>query len=276
MTAIPFNMARISYQQIITMSAKHAVKLPKPVTDAASKAERISQAARSMGNPNDLAPAVLAALREERDPVCDPEVQRLVTLARILDGGGIEAYVDDALGAELRQTCTKQADGIVKAWAEFVERAVTDLTEAHEVLGDVDLADTAGVLERGGNAAQAWAAATKANQLVEEARSVWNSLGTFTGQAPLQPANQMLCLLPDLDLDGYRALRLGDQQPRDAWTLLRAGHRPRLATFAEYHQTARGNAAELQAEVQADDDFRDTGRRDDDHRVTDDRRAVVT
>lgn len=262
MTAIPFNLARISYQQIITMSAKHAVKLPKPVTDAASKAERISQAARSMGNPNDLAPAVLAALREERDPVCDPEVQRLVTLTRLLDGGGIEAYVDDALGAELRQTMTKQADGIVKAWAEFVERAVTDLVEAHGLLGDTGLDDTAGVLERGGNAAQAWAAATKANQLIEEARGVWNSLGQFTGQAPLQHSNQMLCLLPDLDLDGYRALRLGDQQPRDAWTLLRAGHRPGLATFKEYHQRVRAIAAEQQAEVQTEVKFRDTGRRD--------------
>jgi len=269
MSTIPFNAARIQFQQIITMSAKHGVKLPKAVTDTATKAERVSRAAGSMGNPNDLGPTVLAALREERDPSTDPEVQRLVTVTRLLDGGGIEAYVDSALTADLRQTCTQQADGIIKVWAEVVDKAATVLDEARDVLGDVDLTDTAGVLERGGNAAQAWAAATKANQLIEEARGVWNALGQFTGQVARDANNQMLSLIPDLDLDGHRALRLGDQQHRDAWTLLRAGYRPTLATFAEYHQRVQAIARGIEAETQADDRFRTGGLRDDDNRVTD-------
>ncbi len=258
-----FNMSRIQFQQVIRMSAKHGVKLPKPVTEAHAKAERVSAAARTMGDPRQLGPAVLAALREERDPATDPEVQRLVTLTRVIENG-IETYVDDALAAELRETFTRQADGIVKAWQTVVEQAAGDLEAARETLGDVALTDTAGVLERGGNAAQAWASATQANRVIDDARGVWNALGGFTG-VPLDRNHNMLCLIADLDVAGYDALGLGDQQERDGWTLVRAGHRPRLATFGEYHERVQALIRGRQTKAAADTDYLHTGVKDSDH-----------
>jgi len=65
----------------------------------------------------------------------------------------------------------------------------------------------------------------------------------------------MLALIADLDASGYDALGLGDQQERDGWTLVRAGHRPRLATFSEYEERVRAIVRGRQTKADADTEY---------------------
>lgn len=228
---------RSTATQIITAITTTEAKVPKTVTDTYARAVKLSEATRNLSaGSGALAVAVAAALEDGRDPTADPEVQRVLTASQLANDGVMQA-VDGIAFDRFRDVCREHADTIVAALRKPFDQAAAALNEAHDRIGSVPLDNTAAIIAKGGDAADAWASAQAASATIEAVVSGWSALGDFTRLAPLAPRYRTLRLAA-VDLDTWHNHRLahGTATP---WEAVLAGLDLHLPTFSEYRDRVR-------------------------------------
>lgn len=235
----------ITQASSIISSCEHVgAKLPAPVPAAYERAARISKAAQSIYPPRDaLMVAVIAALDDNRDPGSDPEVQRVHTAQQIGSSEGIGRGVGDIVAGQMVEVFRNHADGIVKALLKPFDQAAKALANAQDILGPVPLDDTAGILAQGGNAAEVWAQAQGASQVLGSIDHAWGELARLTRLTEIEQRYPAL-RIASVDLETWRAQSL-DNRKVSAWEALSAGLSLSLPTITEYRQ----RIARLQREM---------------------------
>jgi hypothetical protein len=221
---------RSTIQGIAASRNIEGVRLPKTITDAIARADRI-RASRPV-SPT-VAATVADARAAGRDPGSDPAVIAAVVNRAILDA---ERTIDDQALASLAAAYTEHADELVAAWRKPFDAAAAELNAAHAVLGDVALSDSASVVKKGGSAADAWVKATKAVELIGRIVTAWVSRARVTNTHRQGEKLQHARVLADLTPGQYLDAELG----QNAWDLIRQGHELSLPTLDEYR--ARGDA----------------------------------
>lgn len=239
---------------ILNTMSTLGVNPPRAVAEAHDLAKRmLSQSDRLLNvAQGSLAVAVANALEAGVDPASDKEVQRLVTAAAISNQGvsqGVEGFVSDKLAAVF----TAHADAVVKALSKPFDAAAGKLLDAHNVLGSVNLADTAGVLARGGAAPAAWADATQAAGTIDSIRSAWVALATLVRRPP-EP-HFFILQIADVDPQTWIDLGLTERKMRP-WEIVCEGiSNLSLPTLDEYRRRvasiATGRAQRDQQNIEA-------------------------
>ncbi len=178
-----------------------------------------------------LASAVLDAIGRDADVANDPAVIDALRWAQLDGHGALTDTMTRQLLEDLRTAFTQNADKITSCWGGAVEAADKKLSEAHAVLGSVDIDDTAMIIRRGGEAATAWGSATEAFETIDHAVKGWRSLYSFTrGRAPSVPDS---LIVSDPSPEQYRdgPDLFNPRRPRFAWALVLAEMPLILATL---------------------------------------------
>lgn len=238
---------------IITSSAQTCgAKLPKPVLTAQTRAETIAGRLRDLRTTETaLAQAVADALADDRDPATDAAVRRLAT-ARAIGTENIATKVETCVADDLRDTFREHADAIVASFQKPYAEAAGQLEAAHEVLGDVQLDETGAILNAGPAAAEAWAVARRALEVVNAAAQAFSALVGFTGIGQVNPHLSGLRFAA-VDWSTWTEHQFGAADRRvKPWDLVCAGvpltlptpteYADRVATIAEGSRLAQAEA----------------------------------
>lgn len=218
--------------QVVASFAAAGAVAPKQLLEANQQARQVVEASQHLGpQRDDITVAVTRALQAGTDPAADPEVQRLVTGQTISTNAanGVETIV----GGQLIELFRQRAGDCFTAWRKPFETAARKLAEAHAQLDNLDLEDTAAVVSRGGDAAEAWGRAQQASQTISAADEGWIALAQLTRLADVNADYKSLRIA---DIDPGTWLDAGDLGRLTAWQLQCKGLPLSLATFAEYRQ----------------------------------------
>lgn len=247
-------------RQIINSMQTLGITPPQTVTEAYDRMNRINAGLRGLGSSAGLAEAAARAIADGGDPATDADVQRILNMAAL---GSVTHGVETAATDELAATLRAQADQLVKAWRKPFDQAVATLTEAHQILGSVPLAETEAIIGRGGQAAEAWGRAQAATRTIDAIEPGWFALASIC-RCDLT-RRHMILRTADVDPEVWLDQNLTDQKMRP-WDMLCAGLTLSLPTPQEYkeraraiEQTANERAAAYAREIQN----RASGKRDD-------------
>ena len=105
-----------------------------------------------------------------------------------------EAIAGAALDG-IRDACLTHLDRIVTDWRKAFDAAAATLTAAHERIGDLPLADTTSILAKGGDVAEVWGTAKRADHTVDQLLNGCVSLMTLV-RVTLDPRHRALKLAP--------------------------------------------------------------------------------
>jgi hypothetical protein len=204
--------------------------VPKPVRDQHATLAALGDKVRALNVAHDVPGVTLAALEAGRDPYRDPAVAAEVVRAHL-------TRTHTALADELTDRAASFLDDhVADVWAAFTppfDTAADTLRTALDRLGDTPLDDTHRVLSLGGNAADVWATAQRAEATVRNIRNVWKLLGAACPTFPAEDPKTRLLIIADIPADRWVADKPGDL---GAWDALRAGHSLSLATPDTYRQ----------------------------------------
>ena len=210
---------------------------PKPVATALADRHKIAERVSALptGSHQAVMSAVAAALLDDRDPLDDDQVRRMV-IARSITGESTQtlAYgVEKSAETRIIDALTEHADDIIDNLKRAVDTSGQTLAHAREILGDTDLGDSAAILKLGPAAARAWAEARDARQQIRVIDKGWFVLGHLT--CVVSPDTAPTIRLAAVTLEQYEALG----HKADPWSIVRHGatidHATRT-TIPERHQ----------------------------------------
>jgi hypothetical protein len=239
---------RVEIKTFTTAMALPGVKRIEAVDAAIQRAERLTAAASGLGSgAGMLATAVAKALDAGIDPGRDEQVISIVVRSQFSDG--IAASVGALVYDDVRQVLREVADEVVLAWRPVFDDSASALVAAHGVIGDLDLADSAGVLNLGPTGAGAWGSARAAIAVLDVIDAGWQAAGSVTR---LRDRDQRHVALRFAESTYEQWTEHGlDRKRVTPWDCVRLGLQLRLPTFAEYHADVRAIAAGAAA-AQAD------------------------
>lgn len=203
--------------------------MPKNVAAALDDYDTITTEAANITPPtgHELGDAIAAAILAGTHPADDPTVTRLVITQAVSGqvGGALQTAAREAAEHRVRAALHAAHDTLADALHAAGESVGHALTEAHAVLGDLDLDDTETVARQGPDATRAWADAREA---VARLRMI--DLGcialaalTSTDSTLIGAGSTLRYAEPDLDLLDAVGKKAGP------WEIVRAGHAIDLA-----------------------------------------------
>jgi hypothetical protein len=231
-------------RRLLDLADQLGAEVPKPVRAEHDKLAALADKVRTLDLRHDLAGVTLAALEDGRDPFGDPAVVAELTRTNL---SRQQTALTDALTERAGAFLAEHA---AQVWAAFrgpFGAAADTLRTALAALGPLDLADTAAVLARGGDAADVWAAATRAEATVRHVRSAWKLLGAASSSWPAEPARHRLLIIADVPAERWANDRL-DGTSLGAWDALRAGYPLSLADGPADLKRRMSAIADLRAE----------------------------
>lgn len=218
-------------RQIHSAFTALGVNPPKAIVEAHDLADRVLTANSYLlkTDHGSLAGAVATALEAGTDPASDPDVQRVITCSAFTESLSreVESIVNERLTATYRQ----HSDAVVKALLKPFDAAAAKMQAAHDVLGSVDIRDTASVLGRGGDAPQAWSDATNASTTLDTIRTAWVALASLVRQPP-EP-HFFILQTADVEPRVWLDKQLKEQKWKP-WQLVCEGIALSLPTMTEY------------------------------------------
>ncbi len=230
---------------IVSASTQVGAKLPDPVTDAYERTLRIAADVQRMHPGQEaLAVAVTAALDAGHDPASDPEVQR-IHLAGLLANPGLTGMVEAIAQGQMEQTFIEHADLIVKALVRPFDKAAAVMVDTHSKLGGLALEDTAGVVARGGAAADEWAKGRAATDTLEAINAAWLALANLTRLAPVD-SNRPSLRYTDPTVQQWTDLGLTGRKVKP-WEAVSLGLPLSLPTMAGYRNRSAALTDGLEA-----------------------------
>lgn len=203
---------------------------PDALEAAVTQQAQATEAANHLGVPaQELAEAFVNALaRGVDDPATDPTVQALITTNAL---AGVRDHVIATALGRTRETFVSARDEIVSIWRKPYNTARDALTSAHQALGGVDLDDTATIVSLGGDAADVWAAATKAARTIDTINHGWVALARLCRVDA--GANYQPLRLAAIDWDTWKTQELA-RKSLTPWDAIGLGLHLDLPTLAEY------------------------------------------
>lgn len=235
---------RAQLNQVVTAVKQHGATIPKSLSAALVERDRLDAAAADYRQPRPdfVADLMAAALLEGRDPFDIDEVRQL-GLQSALASTGMETRIGEAGDRRLLAAITRCADEVVSSLKAVADEAGEKLTNARQVLGDLDLGDSGAILQLGPGAAQAFLDAKASLKTVDDMSGAWFALATATRLA--SPSTPAVLRMSDAPLAVFERL----QHKCGAWDVVVAGGTIDLATF--------DNAAERVARIQDERAARD-------------------
>jgi len=201
-------------QTIITTTEAVGAKVPAEITKAIARSAYVRKAVYSMtADRNELSKAVLAAIDAKRDPAADPDVQRINTMQALSDG--VQARVSDLVDAEVVSALQSNVDALIESWQEPFDKAARDIATAAKRLGNLKLEDASNVLHQGGDAAEQWSNATRADRTIREIITAFSLLAHQTGFASLT-RHFMVLRMADVTLEQWEGHQLTERK-LSAW-----------------------------------------------------------
>lgn len=215
---MPISLALI--QGIITTSEKIGAPIRAELIAAIDRANSVHEKvyALTVGS-SALATAVLAALDNKSNPIADRAVQQVITANAISDG--IQRQVTDLAAAAVVDTLRDNVDALLESWQEPFNTAAEQIRTAAKTLGAVTLDDTAGILRRGGDAAEQWRIASTANLVIDEIDGMFARLAATTGFASLS-RHYLVLRIADPTLEQWEGNSLTERK-LSAWDAHRLG-----------------------------------------------------
>ncbi|WP_404370987.1 hypothetical protein [Kytococcus sedentarius] len=131
--------------------------------------------------------------------------------------------------AGITHAVREHAGEVIEAVRPVFDGAAGHLTEAHRMLGDIDLDDLHAVTAKGGDAAAHWQAATKAETTLLLVLTLVQNLAT-AGAYPEGDRRERLLVLADMPLENYKRTAAG-MRP---WDVLRVAGSLDLADADEF------------------------------------------
>lgn len=192
------------------------VELPGAVAQALSDRDTLIDAANKTKpvTETQVVGAWAEAMLSGRDPLTDPDVQRLATAQAL--GGSIAHNVGQTAEARVVDALKANTTTILTALKTKADTAGTSLTAAYTVLGDTPLEDQATVVRAGSKALAAWESATLAVKVIQDVDLAWKQLNELTRFAPM---TEHAVRLAALDLHTFEQTR----RRLDPWAVVRAG-----------------------------------------------------
>lgn len=245
-------------RQVFANAESVGATIPKPIRDEHALLDALAEKTRhGIGLGDRLAAAVLDALASGSDPVTDQRVRDAVVAREISNSGvGLERVLGDRVVDFLR----RHDDAILAGFVKPFDRAAASINTALGTLGKADLNDPRAILARGGDAAQAWADAQKAEETIKRIRDTYVLLGTVHNAYSVDPRYKVL-VYADIPPNRFLDDGLASTQP-PAWELAQRGYTLSLATPT----ALRARVAAVQGETETRqqrhaDAFREAHRR---------------
>jgi len=243
-------------QGIVTTTETIGAKVPADLTKAIARAAKIREAVYSIrSGRQDLAAATLTAIDAGRDPAADPEVQAILTRRALTDG--VEVLVANMVDADVVTALQGNVDALIESWQAPFDKAAQEIATAAASLGNIDLDNAADVLHKGGNAAEQWGIATRANRTIREITDAWTTLAHQTGFAPLN-RHHIVMRMAEPTLEQWEDQQLQERNI-SAWEANGLGLKLSLANRETLPQRINSIATQRAARAQAGID-RETGK----------------
>lgn len=208
------SVSLVQIQSIISTTETVGAKVPAEITKAIARAADVRVKVHSMtADRNKLAEAVLAAIDGKRDPAGDPEVQRIATIRALSDG--VQEVVSTRVDADVTTALQGNVDALIESWQEPFNKAADEIATAAQKLGNIKLEDAAAVLHRGGDSAEQWGLATKANRTIREILDAFAMLAHQTGFVSLN-LHHIALRMADVTLDQWEEHQLTERK-LSAW-----------------------------------------------------------
>ena len=227
---------------VLQTAERHGASIPKALTTEHAKLIDLMGKARALADtPADFTAAVVAALEAGNDPSTDPAVRDALTRRAIHES---QHAIEAAVGDRVTSFITANGAALLACFVKPFDAAAERIRRAADLLGDVDLDNTAAVLNIGPDAASAWAEARNAEKVMTDIQQVRNLL---TGAAPALKVNPQYRVLAIADVP---AQRFWDDQLRSAhvtpWEAARRGYRLSLALPDELRARISAALAEME------------------------------
>lgn len=227
--------------QVFATADRVGATLPKRLRDDHAKLAALADKVRTLDAGHKLPEAILDALAADHDIAADATVQQEAVrnvIAQVSNG------VEPALAARVGTFLQDNAEALVAALVEPFDKAAAELKEAVHALGDADLNDPAAVLGRGGDAAQHWANAQRADQVIHQIRTTRQTLANVHRAYQVDPRYKLLTYV-DVPADRFIDDELSGVELR-GWQAVHRGLTLSLATPA----TLRGRVEAVRQETE--------------------------
>ncbi|NMN93899.1 hypothetical protein [Antrihabitans stalactiti] len=224
-------------RQIVTQAARQLeLPIPPAVVDGFAEADRLARECGALVATHDqLAGAVLAAIRAGRDPAVD----KAVRIAQLGVQLGLQSFGErgraeaDALVAGV---LIQHSDELLEQWRGDLEADGEALVHAATALPTTDLDDTRSVLRAGADALAAWTAAVEAVARFDLATT---GFATLAGLQRIDTSGHRHRVLRfaavDLDTAEQIEADTGGRAPT-AWNVACSGATPALPTVSEFRR----------------------------------------
>lgn len=238
-------MTNAQISHIRTTFKNIGATFPKPVAQAIADLDTLDTAGNSLRipGPEHLYAAAAEAILSGGDMLEDPDVIRIIT-AQTLAGptGQALSYGLSRAGSQrIAAALTDHADAVLATLKGKADTAGEVLASSYDLIGDLDLSESAQILALGPDAAMAWASAKVSAQTVRECAAAWFSLADLTRFT----STSLAPTLRVADLDLATLEKAG--QIADPWDIVRAGGIINLATRTTARERSEARAAALQA-----------------------------
>lgn len=229
------NNALSTLHQITAIAGKLDARLPKDFKTEAARLVDLDVKAKAYGrNVRHISvpDTILDSLAAGSDPYDDEVVHEALIHAQIAE---YRVGVAAALARRIDLFLANSADDVLRAFKPTVAKAGTVLEEAFEKLGNID--DLASVLSRGGDAAQVWADARKAEETLQRVLTLRKYLASVGGSGVRNPGQYQPLVIADIPGEEFVDRQFADNQfghkmPR-GWDIARNGWTFSLATTEE-------------------------------------------
>jgi len=193
------------------------VPVPKPVAAAFDSFANVRERASAYEpRQGELEAAVFAAMADDRDPTTDADVTRLVVGAAV-SNPYLTAALSNLAESALRNDMAGRVDVVLDAWRPAFDRAAADIQAAWDDLEGIDLSDTNTIVQRGPEAAAAWAQAQKAATVLTATRDGVNALAELASYSPQEFS---LLRIATVTLSAWQNHNLGRRKAPAPWELV--------------------------------------------------------
>ncbi len=229
---------RTSTIATIVSTADNLGKLPTPIRKEWDRLAALQEKVRTFDPPAySLRRAALAVLEADGDLMDDPGVQRAAISKALSElRPGLAAELDDQMTAFIETHGEAILDSLTKPF----NAAAATIARCLDKLGDIALEDTKAAISKGGDSAQTWAEAQKADQAIDKIATAVKLMR----RNPVDPRYRVL-VIADIE----PATFLDDQLTRvdlRAWDVARRGYVLSLADGLTLDERIGAIATEMQ------------------------------
>lgn len=251
----------IRAQLLLVKRAASALDVPLPAdfSQRVDAADRITQAAQKISNPDALNSTVLNALAEGRDYRTAPDVVHMLLDAYLVNQASIAETARARWESDVQAALVDHADEILTGWTQALDPHGRALLAAAEALPTPDLDDTRTIAEAGRKVLDHWANAQHAVKMWRQGVDGFMALAQ-ANRITADRHNPAIITAADLQtLAPAVATSLRESAPLDVWTVARHGIPLRLATLGDYMERSASHdqqrrAIELAAAQRRDHD----------------------